>query len=423
MNIKAKLKRYTLLPLSAGLIAGMSFETRFQSNADYIVQPGVNISNSESGGTRGYNVGSGANNSDFSSPDSKDYAETGGVAQGTMSISTDTPDGCLSALPLYVIDPLVVTKDKYSYDDMAADLQKLHEKYSRYMTYHSIGTTADNREIYEAIVGDPAASTQVLITGSIHAREYITSLLVMEQMEYILAYADNGAFDGQKISDWLKEVCIRFVPMVNPDGVSLSQMGIEGIGSEDLRKTIEGAYLYDSASGRTSLDYASYLTRWKANARGVNINDNFDVPDRRVNSPGTGVQSASSKDFYGLPGSEAETIALQNLSTTHHLKAVLNYHATGSIIYWNYDGNPLVEHCRDLSNNIWALTGYTLLATDAEGSSFRAYLGSLLSPSTSVTIEVGKSQAPVDIGEFDHIWRENVFVPLYTMKWAKEKGC
>lgn len=353
------------------------------------------------------------------SPDAADYADTGGVPNSTLTISSFIPDGCLPVLPLTVAEPVVEVKDKYSYDDMAADLAALSEKYPQYMSYTGIGTTADNRQIYEAIVGNASSDTQILITASMHAREYITTLLVMKQLEYILYYADTGAFDGKRISDWLSEVCIRFIPMVNPDGVSISQFGVAGIGSDTLRQTLNQAYINDYTSGRTRLGFGSYLTRWKANANGVNINDNFAVINPKVGQSPT---LPSSEEYYGTPGSEAETQALQKLVDDQHFKAVLNYHATGSLIYWNFAENQLVEHTRDLSNNIWALTGYTLTTTGVEGGSFKGYLGSLASPVTNLTIEVGRSSAPVNILEFDTIWRENIFVPFYTMKWAATKG-
>lgn len=382
--------------------------------------PGYSSSNSDSESRTTTSDDPGATDTaNTLSPDASDYADTGGVATGTMTISTYIPEGALSVLPLNVANPIVDIKDKYSYDDMYQDLVELQKSYPQYMSYMSIGTTADKREIYQAIVGNPSADTHILITGAIHAREYITTLLVMKQMEYILYFADTGAFDGRFIRDWLGDVCIHFVPMINPDGVTISQVGEGGLGSADLRQKLHLAYSNDTINGRTSLGYNRYLTRWKANANGVNLNDNFDVASPKV---GLSTFLPSSGDYYGTPGSEAETQALQNLVNNQHFKAAINYHAMGCVIYWNYTGNPLVEHSRDLSNNIWALTGYTLLFTGDEGGSFKGYLGSLSNPVTAITIEVGRSEAPVNISEFGTIWSENMFVPFYTMKWAQEKG-
>ena len=207
--------------------------------------------------------------------------------------------------------------------------------------------------------------------------------------------------------------------MINPDGVSISQFGLNGLKSESLKETVNKAYENDVALGRTTLEFEPYLTVWKANANGVNLNDNFNALTENIASL---TDKPSADVYYGTPGSENETRALQSLADSRHFKAVINYHATGSVIYWNYTGNKLTEHCRDLANNIKLLTGYTMVSTSTEGGSFKAYLGTRTQPVTSLTVEVGKSRAPVNFEEFPTIWIQNKFVPFYTMKWAKEKG-
>lgn len=379
--------------------------------AAVIYQPGIG------GGTGPGEVKNTTENQ--SSPDAMDYASTGGTAQGSMTISSSIPAGCINSMALEVTDPIVKERDKYSYSDMETDLNALKKKYSSRMTLRSLGTTADGRSIYEAAVGNSNASTHILITGSIHAREYITTTLVMKQLEYMLAYADNGSFDGRSLSSWLNDVCVHFVPMINPDGVSISQFGLNGLKSESLKEAVNKAYENDVALGRTTLEFEPYLTVWKANANGVNLNDNFNALTENIASL---TDKPSADVYYGTPGSENETRALQSLADSRHFKAVINYHATGSVIYWNYTGNKLTEHCRDLANNIKLLTGYTMVSTSTEGGSFKAYLGTRTQPVTSLTVEVGKSRAPVNFEEFPTIWTQNKFVPFYTMKWAKEKG-
>ena len=407
-----KIKRIGILAAAALLVLEPAGSAVMSSEAATIYQPGLNI-----GGGPGATVNNTANQS---SPDAGDYAATGGIAQGSMSIDTMIPLGCTDALAYEIADPIVTAKDKYSYDDMERDLNALHAKYPSYMGLSSIGVTSDGRNIYEATVGNVSAGTHILITGAIHAREYITTMLVMKQMEYMLSCTDsNGAFDAMSLKDWLNSVCIHFVPMVNPDGVAISQHGLNGLRSDALKEKVSSAYENDKALGRTTLDFEPYLTEWKANANGVNLNDNFNALTENINYK---TDKPSSEVYYGTPGSEAETKALQNLVDSRHYKLVISYHATGSIIYWNYEGNKLVEHTRDISNNVKALTGYQMVTTAKEGVSFKAYLGTRMQPVTNITVEVGKSRAPVNFTEFPTIWTQNKFVPFYAMKWAKEKG-
>ena len=354
-----------------------------------------------------------------SSPDWRDYIGTGGVARGSMSIDSSIPKGCIDSCALDVKDPIVAVKEKYSYEDLVRDLGLLEETYGAHMAVDQIGRTADGRRLYEATVGNPNAAVHVLITAGIHAREYITCNLAMKQLEYLLAYYEDGCFDGKSLAQWFGEVCVHFVPMVNPDGVTLSQSGVDALSSSYLRALVTDTYNREFDAGKTALFMDQYTVLWKANARGVNLNGNFDALTDKVPRT-TGLPSSDA--YYGKTASESETVALQRLIDRTHFQAIINYHATGSVLYWDFTENPLREHCRDLANNIKAITGYPLMTSGDEGGTAAAYAGTRKKPSTSLTIEVGRSPAPVNIGEMPVIWSENKFVPFYAMKWAKEKG-
>ena len=44
------------------------------------------------------------------------------------------------------------------------------------------------------------------------------------------------------LADMFRQTAIHFVPMTNPDGVAVSQFGLEGIQSEALRQEILASY-------------------------------------------------------------------------------------------------------------------------------------------------------------------------------------
>ena len=351
--------------------------------------------------------------------DAADYADMGGTAQGSMSISSYTPPGCINSCALDTVDPIVGVPDAYTYDCLVNDIDRLKKKYPSLLTSAVLGQSADGRNIYELTVGNSSAGTHILIDAAVHAREYITSNLCMKQLEYILQYAGNGSFDGRSMKDWLNSVCIHFVPMVNPDGVSISQFGLDSVRSQAFRDIINAAYAADTAAGRTSLEFPDYLRRWKANARGVNLNNNFDAYFERVTSGSDVPSSGSYKGSHAA--SEPETVIMTNLLNRTHFKAVVNYHSMGNVIYWDVSDNKLREHSRDLANNISLLTGYKMQISD-DGGGLKDYCQLKNNPSTSITIEVGSTQAPVNPGEMPVIWAQNKFVPFYTMKWATLKG-
>lgn len=337
------------------------------------------------------------------------------VAKGAMNIDQSIPRGTVNFTSMEVPDPIVKVADKYSYDFMVHDLEELRKKYSDHMSYRSIGSTYDGRNIYEVTVGNPNARNHVLIPAAIHAREYITTNLCMKQIEYALYYYESGGWDGKRLSDMFESTCLHFVPMANPDGVSISQSGIDGIRNEELKEGIRKIYEDDLKAGRTSDGFDKYLVRWKANVRGVNLNQNFDANWEEAR----GSSDVPSYSYYSgeRPESERESQALANLFRSRSYKAVINYHSMGKVIYWDIEGNKVREKSRFLANNMLALTGYQMLYS-GEGGGFKDYVQTYGQGTPSVTLEVGKGEAPVPPSQMDEIWAENKFVWLYALKYA-----
>ena len=387
--------------------------------------------------------------------DADDYMETGGTAQGLLEVSEDVPDGCIGLDRVPLPEAVADTPELYTYDEMLedfADLQKeygglwlasdgdvtgergtgradaevdisggFEEKGCSLMRMISAGDTYDGREIRVIYVGSRQAPHNIMITGSIHAREYITSDLVMKQLGTLLEAAASGAsFDGRAVADWLNEVCVVFVPMCNPDGVSISQFGVDGLKDHILRANVEAAYENDRAAGKSdaSQGFQYFTKRWKSNARGVNLNENFNALWERIPSDGR----MSGGGYKGdSPCSEIETKVLTILADERHYEAAVHYHAMGQVLYWDICNNRLREHARDLANQIMTLTGYTMQISD-DGGGYKDYFHLKDDPAASLTVEVGETEAPVAIKEMPEIWQQNRLVPYMTMKWAAEKG-
>ena len=347
--------------------------------------------------------------------DADDYADTGGTAQGSLYVDPAVPEGCipLGNVSLSGDDEIVGTPQMYTYEELESDLEELSSQYEDIMHYESLGKTPDGREFYIAIAGDGRAEHCILITASIHAREYLTSNLVMKQLEYILAaYDQNAAVGGVSMRDWLKSTAFVFAPMCNPDGVSISQYGLEGVRSDELKAAVNAAYAADKARGTADGSLDRYLRRWKANANGVNLNENFALFWDRI---GVKAASPSSGSYKGAaPCSEPETKYMTMLADVRHYDAAIHYHSMGNIIYWDIANNKVREHSRELANNIMLLTGYPEKISD-DGASYKDYCQLKEDPIPSVTIEVGSTEAPVDPKEMPSIWAKNRFVPFYAM--------
>ena len=115
------------------------------------------------------------------------------------------------------------------------------------------------------------------------------------------------------------------------------------------------AYTSDLAAGRTTQEFSRYLERWKSNARGVDLNHNFDALWTNTSS---NWMLPSFSGYKGLtPVSEPESQALVNLMNSNYpWAAVLNYHSMGKVIYWDIEGNKEKEKSQQLAQLMSAAT-------------------------------------------------------------------
>ena len=311
-------------------------------------------------------------------------------------------------------DPVVKPVDKYSYEQMEYDISALAARYGNRMTINVIGQSLDGRNIYDIIIGNPAEPKKILFQGAIHAREYIVVPLMMQQLEYMLAFYDTGTYNDQPLSSVLNNVAVHYIPMANPDGVTLSQFGESAIRSEELRQTIQNCYTLDIADARTALSYEEYLTRWKSNARGVDLNHNFDAGWDTLNPT---LNHNSFTDYKGpSPLSEPESQALANLAQQNAFSAVINYHAMGRVLYWDTEGNQKAAESYDMALAASGVTGYQVLASKGVGG-YKDWLQKKGNPVPGLTIEVGRSTCPVAFSEYQSIWDQNKQIPALFCKY------
>ena len=288
----------------------------------------------------------------------------------------------------------------YGYNELSSDLMKLKETYPT-MQLDSLGKTVDGRELYRVIVGNPNAPKKILVHAGIHAREYIVCKVAMRQVASLLEMQKTGkTYGGKSIAQMLENTCIHFVPMVNPDGISLVQYGIGGIGSEALRASI-----MDMAKRENVTDYASYFRLWKNNARGVNLNKNFDANwEQTVDRKGY-----PSKDEYkgSAAESEMESKALADLQRKENFKCTLSYHTQGEVIYWYFGEGSYVNDARRLAEIVHKNSNYAIIDyyNENHAGGFKDFTERKLNV-PSVTIECGKGTSPVPEQQIDKIWQE-----------------
>lgn len=308
---------------------------------------------------------------------------------------------------------------EYSYAELQADLTALAEAHPTRFSYRSFGKSVAGRELYVGILGNPNAKKQVLVSAGLHGREYLTPLLVMKQLEFYLTYYDVGHYDGIPYATLFDEVCFYVIPMNNPDGIMLSQEGINSLTDPDLRKTVESIYYSDLSAGLTSqTNINKYLQYWKANARGVDLNRNFDALWEKYYN-----YSLPSFAQYKGPSAASEPETQATAALTESLSnpvAVLCIHSQGEVIYWNCgQENSLLDATLKFVEALSDRTGYEIITERNNDASFSDWCA-LKKDLIAVTLETGLGFCPLDLDKFEPMWKDNFdLLPLTAAYFFK----
>lgn len=295
-----------------------------------------------------------------------------------------------------IVNPL----PSYSYTDLCDNLNQLKHHYSSMLTTDFIGTSVMGKKLYRICLGN--GPRKVHFNGSFHANEWITTVLLMTFIEDSLeAWQGSGMLHHTDVQTLFEEVTLDVVPMVNPDGVELVQ---EGLAPEHP--------LY-----RSLLDYNAGSTEfkdWKANIRGVDLNDQFpahwDVERKRrsPNSPGP-------RDYTGpSPMSEPEAIAMVNHTRKHLFDRVIAFHTQGEEIYWNYRGLEPPES-KALAERMARISGYRAVELTGSDAGYKDwFIQEFRKP--GFTVECGLGKNPLPIEDFCSIYKDVSKLMLEGMK-------
>lgn len=232
---------------------------------------------------------------------------------------------------------------------------------------------------------------QLLVEGSIHAREYITSLLIVEQVKYYATQNINGG--------------MYFIPLSNPDGVRLVLDGSDSINCPQLKHYLD--YLNGGNSD---------FSQWKANANAVDLNVNFDA------DWGGGSQNVfcpAPANFVGFyPNSEREVNALREFTLKNQPNITISYHTKGEVIYYGFTGLTPAQLSRDydIAKNISDVTGYEIIRTSNSTGGYSDWVSRTLGV-PAYTIEVGDVNwsHPIGVEHLPDIYEKNKEVPRVAL--------
>ena len=167
---------------------------------------------------------------------------------------------------------IVPTNVNYNSFLMLQNLIMLNRTYP-FLNIQSVGKSVLGKNIYVVKLGN--GTKKVFYSASIHANEWITSVLLMKFIEdYCIAYNNNSRLYGYSVRRLFNSVSIYIMPMVNPDGVDLV-----------TDKSIVG---------------------WKANINGVDLNLQFPAGWKNAKEIkyAQGFNKPAPRDFVGYRSSD-----------------------------------------------------------------------------------------------------------------------
>ncbi|WP_411342977.1 M14 family zinc carboxypeptidase [Paenibacillus sp. WLX1005] len=329
---------------------------------------------------------------------------------GLLVLLTSIPMPAAQAASSSIVDSTAT----YTYARMTRDIQTLAKTYPDVIEYKSIGKTKYGRDIWAVGLGHGQAT--VFINGSHHAREWLTTTLNMTMIEqYAAAYTANRTFEGYNVRGILDKTKIWFVPMVNPDGVTLQQLGLS-----QFPASIHQA-LIRMNGGSTN------FKRWKANLQGID-------PNRQYDSYWATLEANVAYPFWRnhkgtAPVQTLENKAIVNFTYEIDPEIAVSYHSAGRILYWSFHTLAAnLPRDKRLANIFRQFTGYQLMPqrSDSSGGGYTDwFITTFKRPAFTPEIGIKNGETNLSVSVFPEEWRRNKKIGLWIAQegyalWAKK---
>ncbi|MBO8163344.1 MAG: LysM peptidoglycan-binding domain-containing protein [Brevibacillus sp.] len=290
---------------------------------------------------------------------------------------------------------IVIPREDYGYDEMMADLEALVQQYP-FLAMTTIGQSVLGRSIPAVRLG--VGPKEVHYNASFHANEYITTSVLMKFIEeYAQALAENRSIGRFHIPTLYNQTSLWIVPMVNPDGVELVLEGIT-----PANPYFEEVLAINGGSRSFS--------GWKANIRGVDLNDQFPA-NWEEEAARRAPDGPAPRDYPGpAPLSEPESQAMAQFTRDHDFRLIIAFHTQGEVIYWGYRGLEPPE-AEQIVRRFAEVSGYLPIRDVESDAGYRDwFIQEYRRP--GFTVELGKGVNPLPFEQFWNIWGKTIGILL-----------
>lgn len=334
------------------------------------------------------------------------------VRNGNLKIKKDEPmKKCFLILLIFLVvfehsgQAKEYEQQMYTYKRMKKDLLSIANEYD--LEVRTFGKSEFGRDLLAVKIG--RGEKTVLITGSHHGREWLSTHIIMEMInQYASAYKNAKPFSAHN-PEILDDVAIWFIPMVNPDGVTIQQKGISS-----FPFLLQEIYI-DLNEGNAD------FSRWKANGLGVDLNRQYPAGWDYIEGD---TPYASYSHFKGeKPLESKESRALALFTKTIDPLTAAAYHTSGRELYWYYF-NSFKHLQRDygLIEKISEKTGYTISYPpfNATGGGYTDwFIQTYERPAVTIELSylVEDTNPPLDV--FQEEWKRNKEIGFILCEYAK----
>lgn len=269
-----------------------------------------------------------------------------------------------------------------NYKNRSKAIENICKSYD-FVNHKVIGYSLCERPIDALFLGN--RESPALFACAFHGMEWLTTLLLLKFFwQCCEAVKNKEPLNGYTMHRFLERKGIVLIPCVNPDGVEISLCGSLSAGSYKE--------LVDSVCENT--------VRWQANARGVDLNHNFDADWQNVKEreKAMNINSPSPTRYGGdKPFSEPETACLAEFCEISNFRHAAAFHSQGREIYYDF-GKSTVTRGVKMAKLLSTVSGYEMTRPQgvAVGGGFKDwFIENFERP--AFTIEVGKGENPLPV--------------------------
>lgn len=307
----------------------------------------------------------------------------------------------LLQLPKRIVTHCLNRKTQYDFDLLQKDILLLKSQFP-FLQINTIGESVLGNPIQEITIGRGRVKIQA--NASFHANEWITTPVLMNVLnDYCLAIVNSQLLAGTNASELYDCTTFSIIPMVNPDGVDLVINGLPHCLNNYAQKVV------NMNKGETDFSH------WKANIRGVDLNDQFPAK-WEIEKSRNGVMAPGPRDFSGEhPLTEPEAVIMKELAERKQYDLLMAFHTQGQEFYWGFEGfePPESERLAEILANV---SGYEAIRyVESYGGYKDWFIQEFKRP--AFTIELGHGVNPLPLTQFDEMSKVARKMIIEVLKW------